>query len=725
MGSIIRIRAFLAVAAFSLSAFSLGALAQAPPTSATLLHNLPTNTTLPIPPLSCMYVDQGPGTDTKLCPPSFAAAFGASPTVANTTMLREAATTTYPTGVTRLTDGVAGAPILFFTVGSGACSIDDGASCVNSSNGNSWIGQLGRIADFREWSPSCTGASGPDITTLLNEALASGSLRIAVPSQCHILGNVLIPSHVSLEAAHPWAGGLQTSPAATNYLTSADLFEGPSATIEPSGPSASMRGLNLVADNLVTPTSLRSLLTAVNAFSGTAITCAYADFHVENVLVIGFNKPFFGTDTNTSGGIQCDRPVITNFSGDNTNGIWFDQTHGGTASADVPKINNVHLWPFLSYTTAYAGNQTVAITGVANNGSGLVRLTFAAPSTAFVTGDSVTVDQVGGATEADGRWIVTAVGSTQIDLQGSTFSSAWTSGGNIYLDGLWRHGNAFYEDNANTGFLLSSYFVYDYNQGWVQETGGGPINCDMCASDNWNAGADTAKNELVLAGSAGGSQFSNSDILSNGNGVVINSPDFAHVTITLTGSSIAGGTNIIDNLQGSANITGGSMFAFQYTNDAVPGINLGASSGPTCVMNSLFGHNQAPLYTGSPYGFTRNGCGVNSPLRSNVPPATGWQYNGAGAVVTVANGASYAFTPGSGLIIADDQGGNGDVGVYACGGNACTLISSTEGTWVAPTITPAGGTKSIDGTAGHYTVFNNSGATTQFSFITLAARDAN
>lgn len=69
-----------------------------------------------------------------------------------------------------------------------------------------------------------------------------------------------------------------------------------------------------------------------------------------------------------------------------------------------------------------------AISGAANNGSGLVRLTVGSTS-GWSTGDSKTVRDVTGTTEANGTWTITVINGTTIDLQGSTFANAYVSGG--------------------------------------------------------------------------------------------------------------------------------------------------------------------------------------------------------------------------------------------------------------------------------------------------------
>lgn len=70
---------------------------------------------------------------------------------------------------------------------------------------------------------------------------------------------------------------------------------------------------------------------------------------------------------------------------------------------------------------------TRTVTGAANNGAGLIRLTVVAHG--YSTGDRVVVEQVGGVPNATGSWVVTNIGANTLDLQGSTFAGAYTSGG--------------------------------------------------------------------------------------------------------------------------------------------------------------------------------------------------------------------------------------------------------------------------------------------------------
>jgi hypothetical protein len=72
------------------------------------------------------------------------------------------------------------------------------------------------------------------------------------------------------------------------------------------------------------------------------------------------------------------------------------------------------------------GAQTIS--GAANNGSGKIRLTVGSTS-GWTTGDYKTISGVVGTTEANGTWAITVIDGTHIDLNGSTYTHAYSSGG--------------------------------------------------------------------------------------------------------------------------------------------------------------------------------------------------------------------------------------------------------------------------------------------------------
>jgi hypothetical protein len=76
----------------------------------------------------------------------------------------------------------------------------------------------------------------------------------------------------------------------------------------------------------------------------------------------------------------------------------------------------------------------LTVTGAADNGSGLIRLTLSAISNAFfaIAGQNfIIVQGMTGTVEANGRWRVNIIDSTHIDLIGSVFVHAYVSGGAI------------------------------------------------------------------------------------------------------------------------------------------------------------------------------------------------------------------------------------------------------------------------------------------------------
>ena len=81
-------------------------------------------------------------------------------------------------------------------------------------------------------------------------------------------------------------------------------------------------------------------------------------------------------------------------------------------------------------TVTLANTAGTAVTGAADNGSGLIRVTVASTAN-LATGDKVSIAGVTGTTEANGSWTITVIDGTQIDLQGSTFTNTFLTGGTV------------------------------------------------------------------------------------------------------------------------------------------------------------------------------------------------------------------------------------------------------------------------------------------------------
>lgn len=98
-----------------------------------------------------------------------------------------------------------------------------------------------------------------------------------------------------------------------------------------------------------------------------------------------------------------------------------------------------------------------SVLGTANNGNGTIRLQVGSTSH-FINGSSVLVQSVGGTIEANGTWMILIVDATHVDLQGSVYVNAWTSGGSM------EGNDAFAVD------LVGSAFVHTYISGGTTST---------------------------------------------------------------------------------------------------------------------------------------------------------------------------------------------------------------------------------------------------------------
>ena len=84
------------------------------------------------------------------------------------------------------------------------------------------------------------------------------------------------------------------------------------------------------------------------------------------------------------------------------------------------------------FIRGFTGGLTGTVSGAANSGTGEIRLTVSgAASAGWNDGWAVAVSGVGGTTEANFGWPIVVSGSNTIDLKGSKFVNAYTSGGTI------------------------------------------------------------------------------------------------------------------------------------------------------------------------------------------------------------------------------------------------------------------------------------------------------
>jgi hypothetical protein len=244
------------------------------------------------------------------------------------------------------------------------------------------------------------------------------------------------------------------------------LILNPTYTVRLAGHGASILGLFIIKTGLTVPTTTRQSLDLVASFSGIAITTGTGTVnsamstYVGYCMVLGFNKAYYNNG-------QA-RPVVEYLWGDCTNGIELTEIHDWPHG---PKF--CHFWDFLTFGGG-VDTEITSITGAADNGSGLVRITLSS-SSIMQTGDSAVVWGIVGTTEANNRWTVTRVDSTHFDLQGTIFTHAYVSGGSFGISAAHRAGKAYYFHDAvdsggcvdckSFGYLFGEHYL---NTGPVQ-----------------------------------------------------------------------------------------------------------------------------------------------------------------------------------------------------------------------------------------------------------------
>lgn len=335
-------------------------------------------------------------------------------------------------------------------------------------------------------------------------------------------------------------------------------------------------------------------------------------------------------------------------------------------------------------------NGSFAVTNATNNGSGLIRLTLnggAVPVTGgIITGNTMTVANVGGTTEANGRWVITKIDNTHVDLQGSTFTNAYTGGGfagvngkdaNYCLNGSggtkqgFEAHNVYYQSAAVFGLPPAPAYIVDTttaNNDYIEFKGGYALPAGVSATANNVAyGLDFANWETFGVPAHVSIDVQGSDLFSND-----------HATIKY--NNIAGGASVDMSGKTSAlalpkgttaqqpTVPSGGMIRFNtdtnapefYSGSAWASLGGGSSltsGSPNLVINSSTISATEPLnaQTGTSYRvlatdiaktLTNNNA---SPIAVSLP-AAGTTGFGAGAAFTdicLGTGAC-TITPDSG-----------------------------------------------------------------------------
>lgn len=297
-------------------------------------------------------------------------------------------------------------------------------------------------------------------TNCLNAQIATGAApygacRLSLKAY-YLDASLTIPPYVQLIGS---ANGMET-----NHQVNLTAFNFPRLALAPATTlniTGGLSGAYVVnaAVNLTCATQQCDISNVANNFTGTGITFV-GSAQVDNVLVAGFAQ---GINTNSSTNWS-----LTNTLVDGVSGVLVTNNH------DWMRMATVTAKPVVVSTITPA---TVAVSGAADNGSGLVRLTVSSTAQ-FATGNTVIVYGIGGVPSVNQRWTATVVDGTHLDLQGSTFSGTYTAAtGNVQLRAI-RTGKAYAVDHSE-GVLMTDVAEFGYdtcmdigtNAGWTKWNG--------------------------------------------------------------------------------------------------------------------------------------------------------------------------------------------------------------------------------------------------------------
>lgn len=345
-----------------------------------------------------------------------------------------------------------------------------GAMAIQDASGQWWQLDLSKGYAHASW----FGAMGDGITddapalntattAMANNGLGGGIVDLTGGRYLVDSADLVVHQGVTLRGPYDNFGEMGSGPNGNYGIVTSSIVLNSAYTIRLL-KFCSVKGLVILRKGLTKPTDMRSAIDVGKAFAGTAITFGNgagqvssgiaSDSYVGYCLIIGFQYAIVN--------YKNERPHIEYVSGDCTNGILFNFV------TDMDHVSHIHFWPFAVAHVSGGVGISYNVTGTSNNGAGAIRLSLV--TNVIAVGDTIIVQSVGGTTEANGRWVVSAVGAGYVDLTGSTYTNAWTSGGVVYLDNSKRLGAAFAFYNVVDWGQIDNSFCYGYDQGFIVDS---------------------------------------------------------------------------------------------------------------------------------------------------------------------------------------------------------------------------------------------------------------
>jgi hypothetical protein len=319
---------------------------------------------------------------------------------------------------------------------------------------------------------------------------AGGGIVRLGPRRYRVSGaNLVVRENVCLEGPVQFPGGQRPSGDYRNIPGT--LLVASNRTVQVLR-AATLRGITLIRDGMAPPpTTMRAAIELRDAMAGTAITVGDAsglhhDVLLEDLLVLGFDLAVRSDNSQ--------RLNLRRMRGDNRSGVFLTRTY------DISRIHDVHFWPFLTGNLTNISIVQRAISAVANNGAGAVRVTTSAAH-GLVTGDVVNTYGIGGVAGANNRFLATVIDTTRVDLQGSAFSGTWTGGGTLAVWNNRRIGTAFRIESSDVAEFINC-FCYGYDRGFDLGAGAASIQLHNCSVDDLLVLADPNTVGALIQGTA-------------------------------------------------------------------------------------------------------------------------------------------------------------------------------------------------------------------------------
>lgn len=374
-----------------------------------------------------------------------------------------------------------------------------------------------------------TTDDAPAIQAAIDAAVAAGGGIVRLgPRRYRVVANeIVVKEGVCLEG--PLFPGGQR-PSADYRTIPGTLLVDAARTIRVMR-GATLQRVALIRDGMAAPpTTARAAINLRAAMAGTAVTIGDGsgtqhDVTVEDLLILGFDLAIRADNSQ--------RVNIRRVRGDNRNGIHLTRTF------DITRVHDVHFWPFLTGNIGGVSLPQVAISAVANNGTGLIRITTAAAH-GLITGDLVNTYGVNGVPGANTRATVTVVDATRYDLQGSSFSGSYTGGGTSVIWNNRRLGTGFRIETSDVAEFVNC-FCYGYDRGFDIGDGAQSIQLHNCSVDDLLTLRDPLTVGALLQGSCFRTKWVGGFISSQATALRVNSNSPTQGDNQFVGVMIGGG----------------------------------------------------------------------------------------------------------------------------------------------------------------------------------------